>query len=51
MTQMSVQPRHLNGLTNRVGIGARSCNVEPTEHDGQRVRYFMQRAGQIGVAH
>ena len=50
MTQASVQARHFNGFVNRLGVLATARDIEPAEYDGQRIRHFMQRAGQIGIA-
>jgi hypothetical protein len=50
MTQAGMQARNLDGLVNRVRVMPTACDVEPTEYDGERVRDFMQRAGQIGIA-
>jgi hypothetical protein len=50
MTEARVQARHFDGFANRVWVVAVARDIEPTEHDGQRVRHFMQRAGQIRIA-
>src|SRR6478736_3893178 len=50
MSEARVQSRNIHCFTDRVRVVAITRNVEPTEHYGQRVRDFMQRAGQIGFA-
>ena len=50
MTQARVQPGNFDRFTNGVRVIAIACDVEPTKDDGQRIRDFMQRARQVGIA-
>jgi hypothetical protein len=49
MPEVGMRPRHLDGVARTARCHALSRHVEPTEHDGQRVRDLVQRTGQLGL--
>ncbi|HEX4515306.1 MAG TPA: hypothetical protein VH054_17290 [Polyangiaceae bacterium] len=47
VAQPSVRERDIDRLVRRVRRELNLRSIEPTEHDGERVRYFVQRSSEI----